>query len=171
VQKDSIFSIVDIKFINENLGYAVSSSGSIFNTTNGGDEWNYMNSCTNNQLHSICMIDENTGWAVGNSGTILEYSCINSDIEEHLPFSESNDFQIFPNPTTNEITLSIPENENINTISIFNSLGMEIKRIEQTLLIGNNKITISTADLPVGLYHCSFVNQTERVTKSFVVVR
>jgi len=171
VQKDSIFSIVEIKFINENLGYAVSSSGSIFHTTNGGDEWNYMNSCTNNQLHSICMIDENTGWAVGNSGTILEYSCSSSDIEEHLPISENNDFQIFPNPATNELTLSIPEGKNINSISIFNSLGIEIKRIEQTEIIGNNKITISTMDLPSGLYHCSFVNQSGRVTKSFVVVR
>ncbi len=170
VQKDSIFSIVEIKFINENLGYAVSSSGSIFHTTNGGDEWNYMNSCTNNQLHSICMIDENTGWAVGNNGTILEYSCINSDIAEPLTISDNKVFQIFPNPATNEITLSLPEEQNINSISIFNSLGMEVKSIEQTEIIGN-KITISTTDLPVGLYHCSFVNQTERVTKSFVVVR
>jgi len=81
------------------------------------------------------------------------------------------DFQIFPNPATNEITLSLPEEQNINSISIFNSLGIEKKRIEQTEIIGNSKITISTADLPVGLYHCSFVNQTGRVTKSFVVVR
>ena len=48
---------------------------------------------------------------------------------------------------------------------------MEVKRIEQTEIIGNSKITISVADLPVGLYHCSFANQTGRVTKSFVVAK
>ena len=69
-------------------------------------------------------------------------------------------------------TISIFEqNENINSISIFNSLGIEVKRIEQTELIGKSKITISTAVLPNGFYHCSFVYQTGRVTKSFVVLR
>jgi len=48
---------------------------------------------------------------------------------------------------------------------------MEVKRIEHTKIIGNSKITISVADLPIGLYHCSFVNQTGRVMKSFVVVK
>ena len=92
-----------------------------------------------------------------------------TDVKENI--SRNNEISMFPNPAANEISLSIPEGQNINSISIFNSLGMEIKRIEQTELIGNSKITISVADLPVGLYHCSFVNQTGRVTKSFVVVR
>jgi len=48
---------------------------------------------------------------------------------------------------------------------------MEVKRIEQNELIGNSKITMSTTDLPSGLYHCSFVNQAGRITKSFVVLR
>jgi hypothetical protein len=35
----------------------------------------------------------------------------------------------------------------LKSISIFNSLGMEVKRIEQTEIIRNSKITISVADL------------------------
>jgi len=48
---------------------------------------------------------------------------------------------------------------------------MEVKRIEPTEIIGKSKITISTANLPGGLYHCSIINQAGRVTKSFVVLR
>jgi hypothetical protein len=100
------------------------------------------------------MIDEKTGWAVGNSGTILEYSCINSTSKNIYPFPKATISKYFPNPATNQITLSIPNEQNINSISIFNSLGMEVKRIEQTEILGQNKITISIENLPVGLYHC-----------------
>ncbi len=92
-----------------------------------------------------------------------------SDVQEQTV--QTYEISIFPNPATNEITLSFPNEQNINSISIFNTLGIEIKRIEQSEIIGNKKISISTADLPVGLYHCSFVNQVGSVTKSFVVVR
>ncbi len=92
-----------------------------------------------------------------------------SDVQEQVV--QSYKISIFPNPATNEITLSLPENKSIKSISIFNSLGMEVKRIEQTEIIRNSKITISVADLPVGLYHCSFVSQSGRVMKSFVVVK
>ncbi len=166
------FDFNKVVFIDENNGWIISTySNKIFTTTNGGLNWKIDNIKTNNLIRSIYFIDNKYGWIIGDAGTILKYSCTETSIEVHLPISEHIDFQIFPNPTTNEITLSIPENENINTISIFNSLGMEVKRIEQTEILGQNKITISIENLPVGLYHCSFVNQAGRVTKSFVVVR
>ena len=101
---------------------------------------------------------------------IFDPDSTRTEVEERKE-SVSKDFQIFPNPAQNEVTFSIPENQNINSISIFNSLGTEVKRIEQAKIIGNSKITISTADFPNGLYHCSFVNQADRITKSFVILR
>ncbi len=160
-----------IQFVNSNIGWAVSSKGHIYKTIDGGACWEFEAKLTDNWIYKILFLDEKNGWIVGNYGTILKYSCTETSIEEHLPISEHNDFQIFPNPSTNQISLSFPEEQNINSISIFNSLGIEVKRIEQTEIIGNSKITISVADLPVGLYHCSFVNQAGRITKSFVVVR
>ncbi|HPI20420.1 MAG TPA: YCF48-related protein, partial [Candidatus Kapabacteria bacterium] len=160
-----------LKFFDELNGYVYSSSlGSVFKTTDGGDSWVNCNTGTNQSL-TFYFTNKENGWAIGDSGILLNYSCTETAIEEPLPISENNVFQIFPNPATNEITLSIPEEQNLNSISIFNSLGMEVKRIEQSEIVGKNKITILTADLPSGLYHCSFVNQGRRVTKSFVVVR
>ncbi len=160
-----------IKFFDELNGYVYSTKlGSIFKTTDGGDSWVNFNTGTNQSL-SFYFTGKDNGWAIGDSGILLHYSCTETAVEDALPFSESTDFQIFPNPATNQITLSIPEEQNINSISIFNSLGMEVKRIEPTEIIGKSKITISTANLPGGLYHCSIINQAGRVTKSFVVLR
>ena len=145
--------------------------GDTYNTSNGGESWEFNRKLTEQWIYKILFLDEENGWVVGNAGTILKYSCTETSVEDNPPISESKDFQIFPNPAQNEITLSIPENQNIKSISIFNSLGMEVKRIEQAKIIGNSKITISTADFPNGLYHCSFINQSDRVTKRFVILR
>ncbi|NLO20042.1 MAG: T9SS type A sorting domain-containing protein, partial [Ignavibacteria bacterium] len=171
LQLDSADSIHSIHFVNHNDGWAVSYLGAIYNTSNGGESWEFNRKLAEQTIYKILFLDEENGWVVGNAGTILKYSCTETSVEDNPPISESKDFQIFPNPAQNEITLSIPENQNIKSISIFNSLGMEVKRIEQAKIIGNSKITISTADFPNGLYHCSFINQSDRVTKSFVILR
>ncbi len=170
-QIDGEFLIADMDFLNENYGWVSTSDGYTYKTTDGGNYWKKIPSCINSGMFCIHIVDVDSCWALTGSFFKLHYSCTETAIEEPLPIPETNEFQIFPNPATNEISLSIPEEQNINSISIFNSLGMEVKRIEQTELIGNSKITISTADLPNGLYHFSFVNQTGRVTKSFVVLR
>jgi len=161
----------NIQFLNENLGWIITEQGYTFKTTDGGNNWEKVHSATNKYLSFLHIISEEKCRAFGKNGLVMEYNCEQTSVENALPIPANNDFQIFPNPATNEISLSIPEEQNINSISIFNSLGMEVKRIEQTDIIGNSKITISTADLPSGLYHCSFINQAGRVTKSFVVVR
>jgi hypothetical protein len=48
---------------------------------------------------------------------------------------------------------------------------MEVKRIVNSDLLGKNNISISTEELPNGLYYLTLENQGNRVTKSFVVVR
>jgi len=172
----------NIHFTDLNNGWTFTNGSNdikcILHTTDGGENWITEDTLFYGDINDIFFINENTGWIVGLSGwqedangAILKYSCTETAVDDALPFSEITDFQIFPNPSTNEITLSIPDEQNINSISILNSLGMEVKRIEQTELIGKSKITISTAVLPNGFYHCSFVNQTGRVTKSFVVLK
>jgi len=171
------YMISDIQFLDDNNGWAISFDWSavysniILKTIDGGNTWEKYFSPSNKWVFDLCFVDDKNGWIVGQDGILLNYSCTETAVEEPLPISETNDFQIFPNPATNEITFSIPDEQNINSISIFNSLKMEVKRIEKTEIIGNSKITISTTDLPSGLYHCSFVNQGRRVTKSFLVLK
>ncbi len=152
--------------------FAGTHQNGVFLSTDKGENWVGINSglyCKDIRCLEILDSVLYAGTYGGGTYCAKISDIIISNVQEQTV--QTYEISVFPNPASNQITLSIPEEQNINSISIFNSLGMEVKRIEQSEIIGNNKITISVADLPVGLYHCSFVNQTGRVTKSFVVVR
>jgi len=54
-----------IHFTDVNTGYVVGNSGSILKTTNGGINWDYLNSGTGLNLNGLSFADANTGIAVG----------------------------------------------------------------------------------------------------------
>ncbi len=76
----------------------------------------------------------------------------------------------YPNPASDYIEISISDNQN-QSILIFNSLGIEIKRIEANELIGKSSICISIDKFPVGIYYCTLTSTENSITKSFVVLR
>ena len=63
--------MMDIDFINENVGWAAGQYGHILKTTNGGETWNHLSSLVSLELNDIDFVDENNGWVVGLSGVIL----------------------------------------------------------------------------------------------------
>jgi len=62
-------------------------------------------------------------------------------------------------------------NFKFSSISIYNSLGMEIKRCDEKELSGQSSISFSTDEFPVGVYYCTLLSKGSRITKSFVVLR
>lgn len=63
--------MMDIFFLNQNLGWAVGNYGHILKTTDGGETWNHQNSGVTQELNDVEFIDENIGWAVGMNGVVL----------------------------------------------------------------------------------------------------
>ncbi|HPO61755.1 MAG TPA: YCF48-related protein [Candidatus Kapabacteria bacterium] len=161
-----------IQFLDENNGWAISDDSKSFRTTDGGESWEEVYVGTEKWIYDMIFTTANDGWIVGEDGAMLHYSCEASSIDkEHVNVKDCSDLIIYPNPAKNEVNISLPENQNISSISICNSLGIEVKRIKQAELIRKNKISISISDLPVGLYHCSFEYQVGRITKSFIVLK
>jgi hypothetical protein len=58
-------------FVNASLGYAVADSGKIIKTSDGGTNWQYLNSGTNKKLNSVFFINDSVGFAAGDSGIII----------------------------------------------------------------------------------------------------
>jgi uncharacterized protein (TIGR02145 family) len=81
-------------------------------------------------------------------------------------------FNISPNPVSENATISFsnPESSNLS-ISIYNSLGVEVKRVDANILLGRSSIEITTVDLPVGIYYCTLNTGKEKCTKSFMVIK
>ncbi len=71
---------------------------------------------------------------------------------------EQNDFNIFPNPGSTNITIETTEDVN-NKLQITNSMGILVK--EETL--NGNRVTINIADIPSGLYFIQVGNKTKKV--------
>ena len=57
------------------------------------------------------------------------------------------------------------------SISIFNSLGIEIKRFKEMELVGENAINFSVESFPTGVYYCTLNYGIKKISRSFVVLR
>ena len=57
-------------FPNVSTGYVCGANGTILKTTNGGLNWNPLNTSVSYQLNDICFTDNVTGYCAGNSGII-----------------------------------------------------------------------------------------------------
>lgn len=62
-----------VMFLGSN-GWATTSHGKIFSTSNNGTNWTEQSSGTTKALHSICFATATVGWAVGIDGIILHTS-------------------------------------------------------------------------------------------------
>lgn len=106
------------------------------------------------------------------SGGINTISVSGSGITTSVsdPTNISNDILLFPNPTADNISISIKYGLQFESgvhLSIFNSLGIEMKFNPSE----GSVINIPTKDFPSGIYYCILSSGTNRITKSFVVVR
>lgn len=80
----------------------------------------------------------------------------------------------FPNPflTFTNLEFEITEPGNDAKIKIYNSNGLIIKVFELTdLRPGNNKIQLSTNDLPSGIYYCTLETSSVTVTSKMIKIR
>jgi photosystem II stability/assembly factor-like uncharacterized protein len=51
-------------FVDSSFGWAAGFSGTIINTTNGGNDWELQDSKTENNIFDIFFFNRNLGWAV-----------------------------------------------------------------------------------------------------------
>jgi len=65
----------DLTFVNDSTGFAISNSGRIIKTTNGGKNWVQLNSPTTLSLKAVQFLDDKTGFIIGgdkNNGIFLK---------------------------------------------------------------------------------------------------
>lgn len=79
-----------------------------------------------------------------------------------IPEVNTTTFQVYPNPVQNKLFISYPNNQPVQKVSIYNTLGREVKK---TTL--QESIDVST--LSTGIYFVVITsNQTKTVRKIFV---
>ncbi len=76
--------------------------------------------------------------------------------------AEENTVNIFPNPATNSLTLTLSKGE--GTASIYNVLG----QVVYTAKITNSKTAIDISTYPKGVYFININNATQSINRKFV---
>ncbi|HMT10412.1 MAG TPA: T9SS type A sorting domain-containing protein, partial [Ignavibacteria bacterium] len=151
-------SVWDIKMLNANSGYAVTSSGYIHKTIDGGATWPLERRITINTFNAVCISPDGYGFAVGNSGTMLRASnpLVGIQPVSNVVPSEFKLEQNYPNPFNPEtrIRFSLPRNEKAE-LRIFDAAGrLTAELVNEELQAGSFEITWHAGSLPSGVYFC-----------------
>ena len=76
---------------------------------------------------------------------------------------------IYPNPTTDKLTLSFITQKSTNTTwTLYTEIGKKIKTGKQKLIVGINQINLDLEKLKSGIYFVSLEIDGEIVTKQIV---
>jgi len=134
-------------FSDANTGFVAGDGGLIAKTSDGGINWEKQVSYTGSGLRALCITPGDYIFAAGDSGTILRSH------DEHLGITEFQAGQtimlhIFPVPARERITVSAETTGKNATLSLFNCLGIELRRQD----VHGNVITLGLEDLPAGIY-------------------
>jgi hypothetical protein len=110
------------------------------------------------------------GWAIDNlaiqSPEIIEVILANEP-------SFQNAVQVFPNPTSNTVTLKIetPEDDKTGNLVFFNAEGRKFFEMSYEIKNGLFSKTIDIEALPEGLYFMKFKTKSTEVVKKLIVKR
>jgi glutamyl endopeptidase len=91
--------------------------------------------------------------------------CVTIGIEESTENNLFN-FQIFPNPAIENVSITFQENQELCTISVINLLGKNV--IQKKLYSGEKTITLPIENLEDGYYFISLNDGKSSITKSFI---
>lgn len=135
----------DAFFFNSADGYAVSDSGKIYKTSDGGVNWT-IDYNGDQPINSLYFVNDHIAYAVGNNGIILKKEIIN-DVNQ--PKNIDVSINITPNPAHDYIV--IKSKKNIEKINIYDIGGKEVlssKKAGNTL----TSLQLNINTLPKGIY-------------------
>lgn len=158
--------LTGLDFIDASQGFIVggnvsSNIGSILETTNGGSTWT-TSFPGSSRLTRVDMVNPNVGYAVGLDGTILKYTST-VGILENESYPETG-FTIYPNPSTNQITIKFPSSSN-TLLEIKNVLGQTVYSETMKNVLGNQNIDISA--FPNGIYFVQMQSGNKLTNQKF----
>jgi photosystem II stability/assembly factor-like uncharacterized protein len=162
VPSNCLFSVC---FPDEMTGYAVGDYGTILKTTDGGTNWTSQVSGTWNLLFSACFLNADVGFTAGDFGTILKTTDgggfpvgVN---EINLP---SEKLKIYPNPSSDQITIKTSGLVNNGYLAIIDLNGKEV--LKQTIFNPSTCFDIST--LPCGVYFIKAIGEKSVQVGKFI---
>ena len=174
MQADGKFLIGgNIEISQYNYGFSITrlnADGSLDNSFNGTGTFTTDISTGNDYLQAMKLIGTNKILVAGSSRLLsadADFMLAAIDISQSLAVKTTNlkDVSIYPNPFSDELTISIGNNE-ITEIRLIDELGRIL-----TEFIPETVNTLNLGSLANGVYHLLFVNHSGEITAEKVIKR
>ena len=134
----SYYEMNDIFFVNSRIGFAL-NYGELFKTTDCGENWFQVRTCSYNPHSSVFFPDTLTGYIAGYYGTIIKTTNGGGKSIEEIPPPVPSGFSLsqnYPNPfnPVTKIKFEIPEQSHVKLI-VYDLLG------RQMVVLVNSELT------------------------------
>ncbi len=138
---------------------AIACNGEVSLMDNSSDPFMPPNSASKNVGNQITIAGANGNAYVGNMlKSVIPCGQLSTDVEEIE--KADIDFAMFPNPASNDLTISVSIQENIEVeLSIFNLIGKRILTKTIDIQQGENIIPLDISHLPQGSYLLEMRNE------------
>lgn len=151
-------NINSVDFINDSVGYIACDAGEIYRTIDGALSWNNESSGTISNLIDIQMVDIQTAYCIDEEGILLKNSNVLS--VKLLSDNYISPVIIYPNPSSEFISISLPNNLNINNIEFYDNNGKHV------LTGDHNRVDISSLDS--GIYLIKVISGEKVFTSKLI---
>ncbi|HZW38822.1 MAG TPA: T9SS type A sorting domain-containing protein [Ignavibacteriaceae bacterium] len=154
VTEGNIYSLSDVQFVNDSVGYAIAGNNEIiWKTTDKGNNWEF--SFEGYGYFPFYFLKENLGWTAGVYGEIWKYTDeVTTFVQNENVVYNFSLSQNYPNPFNPSTTIkySIPK-QNIVSLKIYDVLGNEVDQIvNEEKPAGEYEANFNASGLSSGVY-------------------
>lgn len=160
--------VKDIEFFNNN-GIVVGDSGQAFLTTDFGQTWFNINTNRGNDVIDLQVVNNGVFYLIEKNKSNDPYernyipilkieTPISSSLSEK---TMSNDFEVYPNPTSEKLNVSLPINLLKTQYIIYDMSGNEVK--------SGNLYPVNVSDLKDNLYIINIISEAGTFSSKFIV--
>ncbi len=164
--------MIAIRFTDTLNGEAVTKTGTIYRTIDGGKSWERTVLAPSDILGAQTFTAVSFAGpkiiAITGGGKLLTYGTEVAAVPMEHRISPS--LSIYPNPASTSVTLEVPERmrgAGELTVTFFDQLGGEARRVGA--LAGDGRISLSVGDLPRGVYRARIAGAGDIVWGGFVL--
>ena len=165
-----------ILFASNNVGYMLGAVRRLLKTSDGGVTWNHTSTWTLDSWHTsnspqyLLCTDTNTCYIFTNDGVIIKTT--NGGGPTDVGINESNiqnaSLNIYPNPTTDQITIEFDATETKSILEIKNVLGQTVYSEMLIDVSGKKSKSIDVSNFSNGIYFLSIKNEKGMMSKKFI---
>ncbi len=158
-----------IFFINDSVGFAAGDSGVIIRTIDGGINWNRDSTTTHDLFSKIFFVNDSIGFAV--AGQWMYTINLRAPVAIwELVNSHETDFTPYPNPTSGNFFVQIPDlfksNEKL-FYTLYNDIGVILE--QRFIKEGDKNISFDMSSEPKGIYFMTMSNGTKYLSGKIVL--